>query len=259
MPPASARLFTSRCDGSAVAADVPDPSRAIEIFRAYETSGDPLTLLLNRVERVDELIYAAHAAFGVGRDWRKGDVVATLSTKSSGIGYHAGNEDGIIVQLEGSRRWRVWDSVLVPKGPRMALLGFPGAQGYVMPRPESPPLVDIVLRAGDMLYIPPLFGHEGETECTSVSLAASWRGVTAYTAMAARLGLDNADLIRRATADPDRYGALLPDPAMRRIAPERALSKVLSLALDAVNAAPDLRAAVLMGCPLRSGPEMAPG
>lgn len=239
--PAQARLFLYHEDGGAEAAEVPEPNYAYEIFKKYQEGGDELTLMLNNVEKVDEKIESIQGALGVCRDWRKGDVVATLSTVGSGIGYHAGNEDGFIIQLEGARWWRVWSETLVPNGPRLALLGFPGSSGYKMSRPEEPPIIDFKLSEGDVLYIPPLYGHEGVTERKSVSLALSWRGVSPFTALAASIGMDNPLLLELAHKSPSAYSALLPDPPFGHDNAHDIRQTILQLALNMVDAPLSLR------------------
>ena len=84
--PAKARLFQNSADGTSIAADIADTRSAFLLFEEYASNDEMLTLLLNNVEQVCRLMSVLHMAFGVNRDWRKGDVVATLSTVGSGIG-----------------------------------------------------------------------------------------------------------------------------------------------------------------------------
>jgi 50S ribosomal protein L16 3-hydroxylase len=147
-----------------------------------------LTVLLNDVERVDDVLGLVHEAFGVGQDWRCGDVVATLSGSNSGIGFHGGNEDGFIVQLSGQREWRLWRPEILPQDYRRSLLGAGGTSFETVPIPVSGPDFTWSLVAGDVLYIPPLWGHEGRTLQRSVSLSVEWRGVTADTFLKAVIG-----------------------------------------------------------------------
>ena len=55
-------------------------------------------------------------------------------------------------------------------------------------RPAAEPLIDCVLQAGDVLYSPALFPHEGETILESVSLSLAWQGVSPYDILAGMKG-----------------------------------------------------------------------
>ncbi len=114
-PPATARIFVAADDrGHGVSRLIPDPMKAWAIFQTFRHS-EPLTLLLNSVERVDPRLRDLQRMFAIPFDWRADDVVATISTPRAGIGYHAGREDGFVVQVSGSRRWRVWAGTVVKK------------------------------------------------------------------------------------------------------------------------------------------------
>jgi hypothetical protein len=183
-PPAVARLFVLHPGGvgAARAAALPKVSEAYDLFTRYAADGESLTLLLNRADSVSPEIVALRDSLGIGRGWRHDDVVATLSTPGSGIGYHAGHEDGFIVQLEGRRRWRAWSPECLTPPQRAALLwpGHAELAGENAPpphRPELPPVLDVELAPGDAIYLPSLYPHDGETIELSVSLSIAWRGV----------------------------------------------------------------------------------
>lgn len=94
---------------------------------------------------------------------RLDDVMVSYATRGGGVGAHTDAYDVFLLQLEGRRRWRV--------GP--------------VPRPTWQPDVPLkllsrfkathewVLDAGDMLYLPPGWGHDGVAEdgdCTTASV-----------------------------------------------------------------------------------------
>jgi len=155
---------------------VRSPSESIEIYTHCKDRGEPVTLLMNGVDVVDAAIDVLRNALGVPYSFRRDDVAATLSAPSSGIGYHAGHEDGFIIQLSGARRWRVWSSDYTPSSHRLALLSLKvDAPGALEPTSEAP-ILDCKLNAGDVLYIPPFCPHDGYTLRESISLSVAWRG-----------------------------------------------------------------------------------
>lgn len=178
-PPARARLYVYESSGAARATRLDAVEEAEGIYRLLRDRGDSFTLLLNDVDRVSPEVRGLRAGMGIGRRWRYDDVVATLSTPGSGIGYHAGHEDGFLIQLRGRRWWRLWNPTVLPPLYREALLGRPGSSITVPPRAESPPDVDVRLDSGDVLHVPALFAHEGVTlEEESIALSIAWVGMT---------------------------------------------------------------------------------
>lgn len=175
----SVRLFEAFTDGSSRSGLLPDTRNARELFTKLQAAGTTFTIHMNDVEMVDKDIFELRQAFGIPYWWRIDDVIGTLSSPGSGIGYHAGHEDGFIVQLSGSRRWRVWSESCTPVAYRYELLAPSHGPNPVIVRPDSDVdlLLDVVLSAGDVLYIPPYFPHEGVTIETSVSLSIAWKGL----------------------------------------------------------------------------------
>lgn len=213
-PPVTPRLFIRderRGPGTARAFDVTDHASALELFDAY-AGHEALTILLNGVEHVAPEMERIRARFGVQLPWREDDIVATLSTPGSGIGYHAGHEDGFIVQLAGSRIWRVWHPDHLPDAYQLSVVGWSGATVPTPPRPEAPPVGEYELHPGDVLYIPPFFGHDGLTRELSVSLSVAWRGLTPFEVLR-RGGEVSATIDFTATGERLRLlFSLLPDP-----------------------------------------------
>jgi 50S ribosomal protein L16 3-hydroxylase len=106
------------------------------------------------VQGVDLHVQAAHALLAHFRfvPWaRLDDVMVSLAGDGGGVGPHVDEYDVFLLQLEGSRRWRVGrvnDPTLVRGAPLKLLRRF---------APEH----EWVLEAGDMLYLPPGWGHDG--------------------------------------------------------------------------------------------------
>ncbi|WP_041407083.1 ribosomal protein uL16 3-hydroxylase [Shewanella loihica] len=105
-------------------------------------------------------------AFRFIPDWRFDDLMVSYATPGGGVGPHIDNYDVFLLQGEGRRRWKV------------------GAKGQYSPRggdthtaliDDFEPILDVVLEAGDMLYIPPGFPHRGETLETALSYSIGFR------------------------------------------------------------------------------------
>ena len=102
-------------------------------------------------------------AFRFLPDWRIDDLMVSYSTPGGGVGAHLDQYDVFIIQGMGQRRWQI---------------GAPGTYETVTPHPELKqiagfePLIDVVLTAGDMIYIPAGFPHAGESisECLNYSV-----------------------------------------------------------------------------------------
>jgi len=88
--------------------------------------------------------------------------MVSFATDGGGVGPHTESYDVFLLQAHGRRRWRVappGDATLVPGVPLKLLADF---------RPEH----EWLLEPGDMLYLPPGWGHEGTAvgECMTFSI-----------------------------------------------------------------------------------------
>ncbi len=207
--PVTARIFvlTGEAADRGQSRLIPDPEQAWAIYSKFRAT-ERLTLLLNSVEKVDPRLSALQGSFAIPFAWRREDVVCSVSTKGSGIGFHAGREDGFVLQVSGSRRWRVWGSDSVDEAQRRYLLGNDQQEPPAAQRPHIKPIIDCVLEPGDVLYTPAMFAHEGETITESVSLSVAWAGVTAYHVLSA---LRDVDLIELNAEDERELMVLIPD------------------------------------------------
>jgi ribosomal protein L16 Arg81 hydroxylase len=237
--PAIARLYIlteQQKAGSAHAGELPSPEIVPKLYRQAAAKSEKLTILLNRVERVTQFGEELRETLPPGPNWRNDDVVATLSTPGSGIGFHAGHEDGYVVQLAGSRHWRVWHPDVLSDDYRWFLLGR-GEDEYavVQERPQGEPLLDVRLEPGDIMYLPALFPHEGITIGESVSASVAWRGFSPYSLLRRFAGAEiTGALDRAAEAAPSAFFGLLPDPEAGDVVPD--------CLTDAIEAAVDLTA-----------------
>ena len=95
-------------------------------------------------------------------DARLDDVMVSYATDGGGVGPHVDSYDVFLLQTHGRRRWRVGkvgDAALVPDVPLKLLSSFA-------------PQFEWLLEPGDMLYLPPGWGHDGvaEGDCMTCSI-----------------------------------------------------------------------------------------
>lgn len=107
------------------------------------------------VQKVDQFIPQADElmrTFSFIPYWRMTDLMVSFSNTDAGVGAHIDQYDVFIIQGKGSRRWQV---------------GLPGEYGESLPHPELrqinsfSPVIDEILSAGDIIYIPPHHPHNG--------------------------------------------------------------------------------------------------
>ena len=120
------------------------------------------TLLVQGVDLHDEQVHALKNQFRFAPDARLDDVMISFATDGGGVGPHFDSYDVFLLQAEGKRRWRIGkqkDLKLQKDVPLKILANF---------APEQ----EFVLDAGDMLYLPPMYAHEGVAvgECMTYSI-----------------------------------------------------------------------------------------
>jgi 50S ribosomal protein L16 3-hydroxylase len=117
------------------------------------------------VQGLDLHVDAAHemlSRFRFVPQARLDDLMISWASEGGGVGAHMDNYDVFLIQVHGKRRWRIGpvaDESLVPGVPLKLLAKFE-------------PTEDVVLEPGDMLYLPPRWGHDGtavDGECMTCS------------------------------------------------------------------------------------------
>ena len=109
------------------------------------------------VQGVDLHLDAAHELlqrFRFVPDARLDDLMISWASDGGGVGPHFDSYDVFLLQASGQRRWRIGrqkDLSLVPDVPLKILSHF---------EPEE----EHLLNAGDMLYLPPRWAHDGVAE-----------------------------------------------------------------------------------------------
>lgn len=117
------------------------------------------------VQGLDLQVEAAHALLKPFRfiaDARFDDVMVSFATDGGGVGAHVDAYDVFLLQLRGRRRWRigpVLDTRCVEGVPLKLLRRFRPSESFVA-------------EPGDLLYLPPMWGHDGVGvgECMTASI-----------------------------------------------------------------------------------------
>jgi len=131
--------------------------------RALPALAQPGWTLL--VQGLDLHLQAAHellSRFRFVPDARLDDLMLSYASDGGGVGPHLDSYDVFLIQVHGQRRWRIGrakDRSLVEGVPLKILRHF---------EPEH----EWLLEPGDMLYLPPLWAHDGVAvgECMTASV-----------------------------------------------------------------------------------------
>ena len=177
-------------------------------------------------------------AFRFVPDARLDDLMVSWASGGGGVGPHLDAYDVFLLQVQGRRRWRIGplrqgqDHALVPGAPLKLLSRFEPEQEWV-------------LEPGDLLYLPPRWGHDGDAvggDCMtcSVGFRAPSEGELASD-LVARLADQLSEALpdeRGASAEPG--GRRYRDPAQPPTATPAAVpAALLDFARQAVQRALD--------------------
>lgn len=169
--------------------------------RALPPLRQPAWTLL--VQGVDLHVQRAHAMLSAFRflpDARLDDLMVSFASDGGGVGPHLDSYDVFLLQVHGQRRWRIGavrEPAFVEGLPVRILRDF---------QPEQ----EWVLDPGDLLYLPPRWGHDGiavgECMTCSIGFRAPSRSSLA------------AELLGRIADVEDRTDPLYRDPAQQATA-----------------------------------------
>ena len=182
------------------------------------------TLLLQGLDLHCQPAHDMLQAFRFMPDARLDDVMISWASDGGGVGPHLDSYDVFLLQVQGQRRWRIGpvaDRRLVPGLPVRILAQFE-------------PTEEWLLGPGDLLYLPPQWGHDGIAEGECMTCSIGLRAASAGTLAQALLqqiadGLEPAesgdalyrDAGQPATSTPGRLPA-----GLRRFA-DKALQRAL--------------------------------
>lgn len=153
-------------------------------------------------------------------DARLDDLMLSYASDGGGVGPHVDSYDVFLLQAHGRRRWRIGRArspALVPDLPLKLLAAFEPEQEWL-------------LEAGDMLYLPPGWAHDGvaEGECTTCSIGFRATGRDELAREVLQRVLD--------AADPATLGPLYRDPQQpATAAPGRVPPALQAFTADAVQ------------------------
>jgi len=114
------------------------------------------TLLVQGVDGHDVAVHQLLQQFRFVPDARLDDLMISWASPGGGVGPHFDSYDVFLLQASGRRRWRISrqkDLTLQQGVPLKILQNFEPAEEFV-------------LEAGDMLYLPPRYAHDGVAEAS---------------------------------------------------------------------------------------------
>ena len=179
------------------------------------------TLLVQGVDLHDDRAHELLAQFRFVPQARVDDLMISYASDGGGVGPHFDSYDVFLLQAHGRRRWRIGrqkDLALRDDLPLKVLANF---------EPEE----EHVLEPGDMLYLPPLYAHDGvaqgECQTYSIGFRAPGRGELARELLQ-RLSEDAAEiagenLYRDASQEATPAPGAIP-PQLQRFAQEALLA-----------------------------------
>lgn len=140
-------------------------------FEQYAHLGErDWTLVVQAVDHWSPEVAALVQAFAFIPQWRFDDVMISYAVPGGGVGPHIDLYDVFICQGSGRRRWRVGE-----RGPHRQFV----AHACLLHTDPFEPVIDAELTAGDILYIPPGFPHDGVTLEHSMSFSVGFRSKSA--------------------------------------------------------------------------------
>jgi len=133
------------------------------------------------------------------------DLMVSYASDGGGVGPHVDSYDVFLLQVQGRRRWRI-----APPGRAQWVPGLP-----LRILAEFQPQEEWVLEPGDMLYLPPGWGHEGMAlggGCMTASIG--FRSPTAAELSAALLLRMAEDLSEEGSSFTGAWARRYADPGM---------------------------------------------
>lgn len=152
------------------------------------------TLLVQGADLHNDAAHQMLRPFRFVPDARLDDLMISYASVGGGVGPHVDAYDVFLLQLEGRRRWRIGrarDRRLVEGAPLKLLRHFE-------------PTREWVLEPGDLLYLPPHWGHEGVAVQACMTASIGFRSPAADE-LARALMHAAADAPGGPTSDAHRY------------------------------------------------------
>lgn len=124
------------------------------------------TLLVQGVDKYVPDVAPLLYPFDFIPNWRLDDLMVSFAVRGAGVGAHIDQYDVFLIQGKGKRRWRV---------------GAPGEYVEVFPHEKLRQIdgfqavIDVEVEAGDVIYVPPGWPHEGQTLEDSLTYSVGYR------------------------------------------------------------------------------------
>ena len=100
-------------------------------------------------------------------EWRLDDIMISYASESGTVGPHIDHYDVFLIQLSGTRRWKVGKP-----DAEVEMLHPDTASQHIKPYPE---IINEILEPGDMLYVPPNTAHHGISIKPGMTLSVGFR------------------------------------------------------------------------------------
>lgn len=154
----------------------------------------PWTLLVQAVDQQVPDVAALIEPFRFLPNWRIDDVMVSYASQGGGVGPHFDQYDVFLIQGLGRRRWRV--------GPRCHAATPLAPHDDLRLLADFVPDQEWVLEPGDILYLPPRWGHDGVADSDDcMTYSVGFRAPSA-----AELIAGWCDEALSQLSDDDRYG-----------------------------------------------------
>jgi len=184
------------------------------------------TVLVQGVDLHDDEAHRLLGRFRFVADARLDDVMCSWASDGGGVGPHVDSYDVFLLQTAGRRRWRVGrvrDARLRDDVPLKMLADFVPSDEWL-------------LEPGDMLYLPPGWGHDGVADGECITASIGFRAPAAAELAAAlleRIADDTRDRVAEPTRiDARRYGDAGAAPVARPARIPGRLAEFAAAALD---------------------------
>ena len=125
------------------------------------------TLLVQAVDLWVPEVAAVLDRFEFLPRWRIEDLMVSYATPGGGVGAHVDRYDVFLIQAAGQRRWRV--------GSGSELESSQTDEGGLQVLRHFAPENEWLLEPGDLLYLPPGYGHEGVAETAGMTFSVGFR------------------------------------------------------------------------------------
>ena len=172
-------------------------------FESYDHLGEKdWSLVVQAADNWAPQVAALTEAFDFLPDWRRDDVMISFATPGGSVGPHVDNYDTFICQGSGTRHWRV--------GKHGDFKQFSAHEALLHVEPFEA-MIDVTLAAGDILYIPPGYPHEGIALEPSMSFSVGYRTESAKDMLSGLADhLIDHDLANQLLLDPKRAASTNP-------------------------------------------------